>query len=106
MTIKSNPGKTLSDAKAADYDKWLIAEVQEALDDNSPTIPHETAMKVIQAAIAKKRDARRSQFGKPIRTNHRLLVRIEALLVLQEFINDDQCYPPHYQRYTDPADCR
>lgn len=57
MTIKSKPDKTRSDAIASDYDKWLISEVQEALDDDSPTIPHETVMKEIRAAIAKKRKA-------------------------------------------------
>lgn len=55
MTFKSIPGNPVSDAGVSDYDKWLIAEVQEALDDNSPTIPHETVMNEFQAAIAKKR---------------------------------------------------
>lgn len=36
---------------AAAYTKWLKAEVQEALDDASPTIPHDEAMRQIRAAI-------------------------------------------------------
>lgn len=34
-----------------DHDQWLRAEVQEALDDPSPCIPHEEAMRTILAAI-------------------------------------------------------
>jgi hypothetical protein len=33
------------------YSKWLKAEVQEAIDDSSPTIPHEEAMRLVRAAI-------------------------------------------------------
>lgn len=36
---------------AAAYTKWLKAEIQEALDDPSPTIPHDAAMRQIRAAI-------------------------------------------------------
>lgn len=36
---------------AAAYTKWLKAEVQEAIDDNSPTIPHNEAMRQVRAAI-------------------------------------------------------
>ncbi|WP_317202695.1 hypothetical protein [Janthinobacterium sp.] len=36
---------------AAAYTKWLKAEVQEALDDTSPTIPHDEAMRRVRAAI-------------------------------------------------------
>ena len=36
---------------AAAYSKWLKAEVQEALDDTSPTIPHDEAMRQVRAAI-------------------------------------------------------
>lgn len=36
---------------AAAYTKWLKAEVQEALDDTSPTIPHDEAMRQVRAAI-------------------------------------------------------
>lgn len=36
---------------AAAYTKWLKAEVQEALDDPSPTVAHEEAMRQVRAAI-------------------------------------------------------
>lgn len=36
---------------AAAYTKWLKVEVQEALDDTSPTIPHDEAMRQVRAAI-------------------------------------------------------
>jgi hypothetical protein len=36
---------------AAAYTKWLMAEVQEALDDTSPTIPHDEAMRQVRSAI-------------------------------------------------------
>lgn len=36
---------------AAAYSKWLKAEVQEALDDPSPTVAHEEAMRQVRAAI-------------------------------------------------------
>ena len=36
---------------AAAYTKWLKAEVQEAIDDTSPTIPHDEAMRQVRAAI-------------------------------------------------------
>jgi hypothetical protein len=42
----------LKDAHAAAaYTRWLKAEVQEALDDTSPTVPHEEAMRQVRAAI-------------------------------------------------------
>lgn len=37
--------------EAAAYTKWLKAEIQEAIDDPSPTIPHDEAMRQIRAAI-------------------------------------------------------
>ena len=37
--------------EAAAYTKWLKAEIQEAIDDTSPTIPHIEAMRQIRAAI-------------------------------------------------------
>lgn len=37
--------------EAAAYTKWLKAEIQEAIDDTSPTIPHDEAMRQIRAAI-------------------------------------------------------
>jgi len=36
------------------YDEWLLAEIQEALDDPSPLIPHEEAMRQILATIKEK----------------------------------------------------
>lgn len=36
---------------AAAYTKWLNAEVQEAIDDTSPTVPHDEAMHAVRAAI-------------------------------------------------------
>jgi hypothetical protein len=35
-----------------DHAKWLKAEVQEALDDTSPTVPHDEAMRQIRASLA------------------------------------------------------
>lgn len=36
---------------AAAYSKWLKTEVQEAIDDRSPAIPHADAMRQIRNAI-------------------------------------------------------
>lgn len=36
---------------AAAYVKWLDAEVQEAIDDTRPTVPHDEAMRRVRAAI-------------------------------------------------------
>ncbi|WP_373990131.1 hypothetical protein [Duganella sp. BuS-21] len=36
------------------YDEWLKAEVQQAIDDPSPMVPHEEAMRRIRAAIKTK----------------------------------------------------
>lgn len=42
----------LKDARQdAAYTKWLKAEIQEAIDDTSPTISHEEAMRLIRGAI-------------------------------------------------------
>jgi len=38
-------------ARDPSYDAWLAAQVQEALDDPSPSIPHEEAIRQIRAAI-------------------------------------------------------
>jgi hypothetical protein len=40
--------------KEAGYDEWLLAEIQEALDDPSPPVPHEEAVRRIRAAIKEK----------------------------------------------------
>jgi len=37
--------------EAAAYDKWLKAEVQEAIDDTSPSIPHDEVARNVRAAI-------------------------------------------------------
>ena len=37
--------------QSAAYTKWLKAEIQEAIDDTSPTIPHDEAMRQVRAAI-------------------------------------------------------
>jgi hypothetical protein len=37
--------------EAAAYDKWLRAEVQEAIDDTSPTIEHDEVVRNVRAAI-------------------------------------------------------
>lgn len=44
--------------EAAAYDKWLKAEVQEAIADTSPSIPHGEVMKNVRAVIAKARNKR------------------------------------------------
>lgn len=36
---------------AAAYTKWLKAEIQEAIDDPGPTVPHDEAMRRVRAAI-------------------------------------------------------
>ncbi|MES2017881.1 MAG: hypothetical protein V4484_15435 [Pseudomonadota bacterium] len=36
---------------AAAYTKWLKAEVQEAIDDSSPTVAHDEAMRLVRAAL-------------------------------------------------------
>jgi hypothetical protein len=36
---------------AAVYTTWLEAEVQEAIEDTSPTIPHDEAMRRVRATI-------------------------------------------------------
>ena len=41
--------------EAAAYDKWFRAQVQAALDDPRPTIPHEKVMAKVQAVIDAKR---------------------------------------------------
>lgn len=38
-----------------EYDKWLCAQVQEAIDDPRPSIPHEEVMAQMRALIAEKR---------------------------------------------------
>ncbi len=49
------PGLTTDPAA---HDAWFRAKVQEALDDDRPTIPHEDVMDEIQALIDSKRRGR------------------------------------------------
>lgn len=42
------------------YDRWLKTEIQEAIDDTSPLIPHAEVMKDVRAVIAKARAAKRA----------------------------------------------
>jgi len=41
-----------SNGEASDYDKWLAAEIQAAIDDPRPNIPHEEVMAEMRADIA------------------------------------------------------
>lgn len=51
-TKRPDRAAAMTDAHAAAaYTKWLNAEVQEAIDDTSPTIPHDEAMRRVRAAI-------------------------------------------------------
>lgn len=38
-------------ADQAPYDAWLAAEVQESLDDDAPSIPHDEAMRMVREAL-------------------------------------------------------
>ena len=52
MTTETIRAAAMKDAhEAAAYTKWLKAEIQEAIDDISSTIPHDEAMRQIRAAI-------------------------------------------------------
>lgn len=44
--------------EAAAYDKWLKAEVKEAIDDTGPTIPHDEVVSNVRAAIRRARAKR------------------------------------------------
>lgn len=46
--------------EAAAYDTWLKAEVQEAIDDSDPSIPHEEVMLNVRSVIAQARAAKRA----------------------------------------------
>lgn len=41
--------------EAAAYDLWFRAQVQEAIDDSRPSIPHDQVMAQMRAIIASKR---------------------------------------------------
>ena len=52
--VKRRPDRAaaMKDAhEATAYARWLEAEIQEAIDDPSPVIPHDEAMRQIRAAI-------------------------------------------------------
>lgn len=54
VTLHKRPDRAIAmkDAhQAAAYTKWLKSEIQEAIDDPDPTIPHDEAMCLIRAAI-------------------------------------------------------
>ena len=51
-STKNNASERMREAhQSAAYTKWLKAEIQEAIDDTSPTIPHDEAMRQIRATI-------------------------------------------------------
>lgn len=51
-TKRPDRAAAMKDAHAAAaYTKWLKAEVQEAIEDTSPTVPHDEAMRRVRAAI-------------------------------------------------------
>jgi hypothetical protein len=45
--------------EAAAYDRWFRDEVQAALDDSRPSIPHDQVMAEMDVIIAKSRERRR-----------------------------------------------
>ncbi len=49
--------------EAAAYDKWLKAEVQEAIDDPSPGIPHEEVMRHMDEKIARLKKGAKGRVG-------------------------------------------
>lgn len=44
--------------EAAAYDRWFRAQVQQAIDDPRPSIPHDLVMAQMRAIIAAKRAAK------------------------------------------------
>jgi hypothetical protein len=54
-TKRADRAAAMKDVHApAEYNKWLEAQVQEAIDDTSPTVPHEEAMRQVRAAIRRR----------------------------------------------------
>lgn len=54
MFSKDERAKELRQAhEAAAYNKWLAAQIQEAIDDPRPSIPHEEVMAKMDARIAR-----------------------------------------------------
>jgi hypothetical protein len=63
LTTRTRPDRSeamKSAHEAAAYNKWLNAEVQDAIDDTSPTIPHAKVMADVRAVIAKARAGKRA----------------------------------------------
>lgn len=63
LTTRTRPDTSAAMKKAheaAAYDKWLNAEVQEAIDDTSPTIAHDEVVRNVHAAIKAVRTKRAS----------------------------------------------
>lgn len=61
LTTRQRPDTSAAMNKAheaAAYDKWLKSEVQEAINDTSPTIPHDEVMRSVRAAIKAVRSKR------------------------------------------------
>jgi len=52
-----------TDEDAAAYEIWFRAQVQEALESDEPTVPHEEVMAEMRAMLDAKRHARRSLAG-------------------------------------------
>lgn len=48
-----------NEEQAASYDSWFRAQVQDSLEDPSPSIPHDQVMAEMREIIAKKRAARK-----------------------------------------------
>ncbi len=46
--------------QAASHDQWFRAQVQKALDNTEPRIPHDQVMAEMRALIASKRDSKSS----------------------------------------------
>ncbi|WP_085605124.1 MULTISPECIES: stability determinant [unclassified Pseudomonas] len=49
-----------SEEEAESYDRWFRAEVQDALDDPSPGIPHDEAMAMLDQMLEEMRRKRRA----------------------------------------------
>lgn len=48
-----------TEEQAASYDRWFRAQVQEAIDDPRPSIPHDQVMAEMREIIARKRADRK-----------------------------------------------
>ena len=60
-SVYKRPDRAVAMKKAhesAAYDKWLKAEIQETIDDPSPSIPHDEVMRDVRAVIKRARAKR------------------------------------------------